>query len=272
MIEALIAGLFGLLIGSFLNVCIYRMPRDLSVVTPRSYCPGCEHGIAWHDNIPVISFALLRGRCRYCRQPISSRYPLVELLTGALFFFAVFSLGPTLGALKLCVFCAICVELVFSDIEARILPDEFTLGGTVIGLAFAALIPEPGGIWRLLLPDVHNERMLSLLSAAFAAAFASGVMWLVGWLYLKIRHREGLGLGDVKMVAMIGAFLGLQGVLLTLIVGSTLGSLIGLAFIAITRKSAAQYELPFGSFLGAAAIGAAFYGEAVARWWMGLGA
>ena len=272
MIEAFIAGLFGLLIGSFLNVCIYRLPRDLSVIRPRSFCPECERGIAWYDNVPLLSFVLLRGRCRHCRQRIGWRYPLVEMLTGGLFFCAVLGVGPTLAALKLCVFCAMAVELVFSDIEERILPDEFTLGGTAIGLAFAAFIPSPGGILSVFLPDLRNERVLSLLESAFAAAFASGVMWLVGALYRKIRHREGLGLGDVKMVAMIGAFLGLQGVLLTLIVGSTLGAVIGLAFILITRKDAAQYELPFGAFLGVAAVGVAFYGELVVAWWSRVGA
>jgi leader peptidase (prepilin peptidase)/N-methyltransferase len=271
LLEALVAGLFGLLIGSFLNVCIYRLPRDLSVVAPRSFCPACEHQIGWFDNVPIVSFVLLRGHCRHCRAKIPTRYLIVELLTGVLFFCAVLGLGLTLAAVKLCVFCAIMVELVFSDLEERILPDEFTLGGTVVGLVFAALLPTNGGLWRFLLPGIHNDRVLSVIEAAFASAFSSGTLWLVGAIYQKVRHREGLGLGDIKMVAMIGAFLGLQGVLLTLIVGSTLGAVIGLGYILLARKDAAHYELPFGSFLGATAVGVAFYGEFVVAWWSRLG-
>lgn len=272
MLEALLAGAFGLLIGSFLNVCIHRLPRDLSVVAPRSFCPACEHQIAWYDNIPVVSFLFLRAQCRYCRARIPWRYLLVELLTGALFFMAVHGLGLTIAGVKLCVFCAIMVELVFSDLEERILPDEFTLGGTVLGLFFAAIIPSTGGLWHFLLPGIRNDRILSIIEAAFAAIFSSGILWLVGTIWGKVRHREVLGLGDVKMVAMIGAFLGLQGVLLTLMVGSTAGAVLGLAYILLTRKDASQYELPMGSFLGAAAIAVAFYGEFVVAWWTRLGA
>ena len=134
LIEACLALLFGLLIGSFLNVCIYRWPRDLSVVRPRSHCIACDKTIAWYDNVPLLSYALLRGRCRYCGARISWRYPVVELATGLLFFSFVLALGPTLAALKMCIFSAMLVALVFSDFEERILPDEFTLGGTVVGL------------------------------------------------------------------------------------------------------------------------------------------
>lgn len=271
MLAAALAGLFGLLIGSFLNVCIYRFPRDLSVVAPRSFCPGCERQIAWFDNIPLLSFLLLRGHCRHCHARISFRYPLVELLTAALFFCAVWALGWSAPAAKLCVFCAILIELIFSDLEARILPDEFTLGGILAGLLFAAAIPSAGGLWRFLLPSITNTRILSVIDSAFAAVFSSATLWLVAALYQRLRHREGLGLGDIKMIAMIGAFLGLEGVLLTLIVGSTAGAVLGLAYILFTRQDAAKYELPFGSFLGAAAIAVAFYGELVVNWWTRLG-
>jgi leader peptidase (prepilin peptidase)/N-methyltransferase len=270
LIEALIAGLFGLLIGSFLNVCIYRLPRNLSVVQPRSYCPWCERTIAWYDNLPLLSFLLLRGRCRHCRARIPIRYPIVELLTGALFFSAVHALGLTPAAAKLCVFGAILIELIFSDLEERILPDEFTLGGTALGLAFAAFVPL-NGIARLLLFSVSNPRILSITEAALAVVVSAGALWGVGALYQMIRHREGIGFGDVKMVAMIGAFLGLEGVLLTLIVGSLLGAFVGLLYIFLAGKDASTYELPFGSFLGIAAFGVAFYGEVVVSWWSGLG-
>ncbi len=265
MIEALLAGLFGLLIGSFLNVCIYRLPRDLSVVTPRSHCPFCEHTIAWYDNVPLLSYAMLRGKCRHCQARIPIRYPIVELLTGACFFVCVLELGLTLSAAKYCTFSAILIALVFSDLEERILPDEFTKGGTVLGLGFAALVPVPG-IWSLFW---HPSRpwLVSLADSTFAAFFSAGGLWLVAFLYEKIRHREGMGLGDVKMVAMIGAFLGLQGVMLAIMAGSALGAVLGLAYIAIARKEAATYELPFGSFLGIAALLVGFYGEFVAHWW-----
>lgn len=269
MLEAILAGVAGLLIGSFLNVCIYRLPRDLSVIRPRSFCPECDKPIAWFDNIPVLSYLLLLGRCRHCRKHIPLRYPLVELLTGAAFFCAVWGLGLTLAALKFCVFGAILVALVFSDIEERILPDELTLGGIAAGILFAWLVPMRGGVMQLFL---KNDRTASLAESAFAAVFCAGTLWLVGSLYQRMRHREGLGLGDVKMVAMIGAFLGLQGALLALIVGSLLGAVVGLAYIWFTGKDASTYELPFGSFLGAAALAVGFFGGVLLRWYSGLGA
>jgi leader peptidase (prepilin peptidase)/N-methyltransferase len=259
LIYAILAGLFGLLIGSFLNVCIFRLPRDLSVVTPRSFCPECEAPIAWFDNIPLLSYLILRARCRKCGKRIPLRYPLVELLTGAVFFCAVWAAGLNAGACKLCVFGAILIALVFSDLEERILPDEFTLGGTLVGILFAIWVPMKFGIMHLLLFSVRNTGVLSLAEAAFAAGFCAGTLWLVGALYQRIRHREGLGFGDVKMVAMIGAFLGLQGALLTLIVGSLLGAIVGLCYIWFTGKDASTYELPFGTFLGTAALGVGFY-------------
>ncbi len=272
MIEAWLAGLAGLLIGSFLNVCIYRLPRDLSVVSPRSFCPQCERGIPWYDNIPVMSYFMLRGRCRMCGARIPVRYLLVELLTAGAFFSAVWALGPSAAALKYCVFGAIVITLVFSDLEERILPDEFTLGGIVAGIVFAAFVPLNWGIMRLILLSVQNQRLISVAESAFAAAFCAGTLWLVGTLYQKIRHREGLGLGDVKMVAMIGAFLGLQGALMTLIVGSLLGAAVGLCYIWFTGKDASTYELPFGTFLGVAALGVAFFGEVFLSWYNRLGA
>src|SRR5205823_851331 len=156
--------------------CIYRLPRDLSVVAPRSYCPACEHPIAWFDNVPVLSFVVLRARCRHCQARIPLRYPLVELCTGVLFACAVLGLGLNLASVKLCVFSAIMIALVFSDLEERILPDEFTLGGAAVGLLFAALSPAASGLWHLLLPWVHNARVLSVVEAAFAALFSSGIL------------------------------------------------------------------------------------------------
>jgi leader peptidase (prepilin peptidase)/N-methyltransferase len=259
MLAVALALVAGLLIGSFLNVCIYRLPRDLSVARPsRSFCPACEKTIAWYDNIPVLSYLLLGARCRHCHKRISFRYPLVELVTAAWFAWAVWALGPTPDAFRLCAFGAILIALVVTDFEEQILPDEFTLGGTVLGIVLSLFIPIHTGIAHIFLYD-KGERIASLGEAGLGAAVASLVLWLLRWTYEKVRHREGLGLGDVKMVAMIGAFLGLQGVLFTIMVGSILGSVVGLAFILIARKNASSYELPYGSFLGIAGLAVAFY-------------
>jgi leader peptidase (prepilin peptidase)/N-methyltransferase len=271
MIES-IAFLAGLLVGSFLNVCVYRLPRDLSVVRPRSFCPNCEKMIAWYDNIPIASYVLLGGRCRHCRARIPLRYPLVELATAAAFAVCFAAPGTTLAAAKYAIFSAILIALTASDFEERILPDEFTLGGTAAGLALAPWVPMELGWAHILLPPWLGPRWLSFGEAALAAGFSSGMIWLVAWLYEKLRHREGLGFGDVKMIAMIGAFLGLKGALLALIAASLLGSVAGLGYIFLTRKDASTYELPFGSFLGIAALAVAMFGEVAAGWYSRLGA
>jgi leader peptidase (prepilin peptidase) / N-methyltransferase len=254
VIEAVLAAIFGLLIGSFLNVCIYRMPRDLSVVGPRSKCPNCAATIAWYDNVPIVSYIVLGRRCRGCRAPIPFRYPLVELLTGAAFFLGVLTLGFGTAAFKFCVFSAIQIALLFTDLEERILPDEFTLGGAILGIALAAFVPVPGGFFELFLPHAWDRRLVGMVEAALSALILSAILWAIGQLYYRIRRREGLGLGDVKMVGMIAAFLGISGALFTVVVGSVLGSICGLAYIRLARKDAATYELPFGSFLAIAAI------------------
>jgi leader peptidase (prepilin peptidase)/N-methyltransferase len=269
MIEACLALLFGLLIGSFLNVCIYRWPRDLSVVRPRSYCPACEAPIAWYDNVPLVSYAILGGRCRHCGARISLRYPLVEALTGGLFFLLVYRYGLTLFTGKMCVFTAMMVALLFTDLEARILPDEFTVWGTVVGLLFALRAPAPDGTSYFLLWIVGLDSygwFTRLLAAAFAAALPAGLLWLAGWMYQKARHREGLGLGDIKMVALLGCYLGLQAGLITLILGSVAGSVLGLAYLKATHKDASTYELPFGTFLSGAAIVVAVFSKEVYGW------
>jgi len=257
MLEAVVAGLFGLLIGSFLNVCIYRLPRDLSVVRPRSFCPSCEQTIAWYDNIPVLTYLALGGKCRRCGARIPWRYPVVELLTGALFFAAVLELGPNAAGYKLCVFAAIQVALIFTDIEERILPDEFTLGGLVIGLGFSAIVFLPGFVMSLLFPDA-SPRRISVYESVLAALVVSGMLYLLAVAYGRLRRMEVLGLGDVKMMAMIGAFLGLQRTLFTLVAASIAGSVVGLAYILLARKDWRQYPLPFGAFIGAAALYTAY--------------
>jgi|SRR5579863_1093962 len=260
MIEAVVAALFGLLIGSFLNVCIHRWPRDLSVVRPRSACPECEKPIVWYDNVPVLSFLFLRGRCRQCGARIHWRYPVVELLTAIAFAYIVHRAGVSLVAVKYCVFAAIVMALVFCDFDTLLLPDEFTVGGFAIGLVFAFLVPVPDSTFRLIagmFGALPGPRVGSFAEALLGAIVPAGAIWLGGWVFEKVRHKEGLGFGDVKMLAMVGAFLGIQSALLTVVVGSVAGSIIGLIFVKATGKDAATYPLPFGSFLGAAALLAA---------------
>jgi leader peptidase (prepilin peptidase)/N-methyltransferase len=266
MIEIFLAFLAGLLIGSFLNVCVFRLPRDLSVMKPaRSFCPFCEETIAWYDNIPVLSYILLRAKCRHCGARIPLRYPVVELATAIAFAIciAVFGLTPT--AFKYALFSAIMITLIASDFEERILPDEFTLGGALLGIIVAWFVPLRGEFALLVVPYTLGPRWVSVVESLIGAVVSSGSIWLAGWLYQKFRHREGLGLGDVKMIFMIGAFLGLPGALLTLIAASLIGAVGGLLYIYLARKEASTYELPFGSFLGAAGIAIAIYGEYVVR-------
>ena len=258
MIESVIALLCGLVIGSFLNVCIHRWPRGRSVVKPRSHCVRCRKFIAWYDNVPLVSYVVLGGRCRHCGKAISLRYPAVELVTGLLFFYFVYTLGLSLEALKMCVFAAIAVALLFTDLEKRLLPDELTLGGTLIGLAFAFFVPMRDAtataiLWLFVRTD-FSETVKSLVEAAAGAAVPAIFLWGGGWVYEKLRHREGLGFGDVKLIAMVGAFMGLRGALATLLIGSVAGSILGYGYIRAARKDAATFELPFGSFLSAAAL------------------
>ncbi len=262
--EIVLAVFAGLLIGSFLNVCIFRLPRDLSVVSPaRSFCPGCETMIAWYDNIPLLSFALLGGRARCCKESIPIRYPIVELVTAVAFGVAVWMFGATLHGVKMCLFAAIMIDLIATDFEERILPDEFTLGGTALGLLlswFVLLEVDVASLVFFLVGlDQPSAQVFSLLESALGAVVGSGMLWFVAWSYEKIRKREGMGMGDVKMMALIGAFLGLRPALFTFFLASVVGSVLGMLFIWLARKEAQSYELPFGSFLGATALVVAFW-------------
>lgn len=258
--EPWMAFLLGLLLGSFLNVCIYRLPQELSVWKPaRSFCPSCERMIAWYDNIPVLSYLILRGRCRHCGARIPLRYPAAELFTAVLFAW-VASLGlPPMYTAKLLVFMAILVTLIFTDLEERFLPDAFTLGGAAVGLVFAWLAPMQQGAFIFFLHHRLGERGASLVEASVSALLLSGLLYLMGEVYYRIRKREGLGLGDVKMLATLGAFLGLQGALLSLAAASLFGCVMGLAYMLWNRKDFATYELPLGTFLGLAGIGLTYY-------------
>ncbi|HMF74355.1 MAG TPA: prepilin peptidase [Bryobacteraceae bacterium] len=255
VLQLVLALVFGLLIGSFLNVCIYRFPRDLSVVAPRSFCPECGKPVAWRDNIPLVSYILLLGRCRDCRKPIGWRYPLVEFTTAALFVCIVARYGWSLAALRWAVFETLLVALFWTDLEERILPDELTIGGSVAGVILAFFTAVPGVMGELLLP-LQRTFWRSLANAAIGAIFLALPIWLLGFTYSRLRKREGLGFGDVKLLLLIGVFLGLENGLLALLIGAVSGSVLGIVYIYFAGKKAAEYELPFGSFLcvGAALV------------------
>jgi leader peptidase (prepilin peptidase) / N-methyltransferase len=264
---------FGLTIGSFLNVCILRIPERKSIVLPASACPKCGAPIHAYDNIPVLSYAILRGKCRACKTPISWMYPVVELLTGALFLGCWLAFGLTPLALKWAAFSAIMVVLVFTDLRERILPDVVNYTGFAIGLAISLFTPPADGTaaWlsNKLFAFPPPMPAVSLMDALLGAAVGSSLLWVVGEAYFRMRGREGMGLGDVKMMLMAGAFLGVKRTFLTIFVGSILGSLLGVAFILAKRKGT-DYELPFGSFLGAAAILVVFFGTPLVSWYTSL--
>ncbi len=246
-----ILALLGLAVGSFLNVCIHRLPRDQSLNSPPSRCPSCEYRLRWFDNIPVLSYVLLGGRCRTCRTRISIRYPLVELITMVLFLVhgAVFGWSALLVP-RLAFGCAM-VVLFAIDLEHQLLPNVITLPGIVVGLIASAVLP-PG-----------------IVDALIGMLIGGGVLWLIGEAYFRYSGHEGMGGGDVKMLAMIGAFLGWKLVLVTLVLSSIAGSVIGLLVIAI-RKGGMKYALPYGTFLALGALVASLAGESIVNWYVGL--
>ena len=257
MVIAAAVFLFGLLIGSFLNVCILRIPRAESIVLPVSHCPACSTDIKPYDNIPVVSWLLLGGRCRKCKVRISALYPLVELLTGLLFLSCYLAFGLSAETLKWTVFAALMVVLTVTDFRERILPDKVNFVGLGLGLVLSLFTQPVDGTALWLANHIFvfppPWPVLSLVDALIGAVAASGLLWLVAEGYFRARGREGMGLGDVKMMAMAGAFLGVQRALLTILLGSLLGSIIGVAVIAFGRKGR-DFRLPFGTFLGAGAM------------------
>jgi len=265
--------LLGLVIGSFLNVCILRIPADKSIVTPSSKCPKCGKAIAPYDNIPVVSWMVLGGKCRNCKTKISAMYPAVELLTGLLFVGCYLAFGLTIDALKWAIFAALLVVLTITDLRERILPDEVNFFGLGVGLLLSFFTKPTDGTalwlsnrWFEFPPP---QPVLSFADAVLGAVVGSGLLWVVAEGYFRLRGREGMGLGDVKMMAAVGAFLGLKRTLMTILAGSLLGSVIGILLIAISRKGR-DYELPFGTFLGAGALLVVFFGTPALRWYQSL--
>lgn len=263
----------GLVIGSFLNVCIVRIPNGKSIVSPPSACPKCGAKIRPYDNIPVISWLVLGGKCRGCKERISAIYPAVELLTGLLFLACYLAFGLSVEALKWAIFSALMIVLVFTDLRERILPDVVNFSGFAIGLVLSFFtMPTDGTSWWIahhLFAFAPPREALSFVDALLGAAVGSGLLWLVSEAYFRLRHREGMGLGDVKMMLLIGAFLGPKLTLLTILTGSLIGSVLGLAFIFASRKES-DYELPFGTFLGIAAVLVMFFGGPIVQWYQSL--
>jgi leader peptidase (prepilin peptidase)/N-methyltransferase len=238
-----VAAAYGMVFGSFLNVVVHRLPRGMSLLRPGSHCPACGTPVRWFDNLPVLSYLLLGGRCRACRVAISPRYPLVELASGALTVAVVARFGLTLQGLEAMLLVMLLLPLAFIDLEHHLLPDVLTLPGIAVGLA--------GSLAGGLVP---------LLDAATGAAVGAAVPYAVIVIYRWLRGAEGMGLGDVKLLAMIGAFLGWRGVLLTLGLAATAGALLGLTLIALGRGRR-DTELPFGTFLAFAAMIVLFAGD-----------
>lgn len=243
--------LVGLAVGSFLNVCVHRLPLGQSLNSPPSRCPHCDYRLRWVDNIPVVSYVLLGGRCRKCRARISIRYPIIELVTMGLFVLhaAVFGLTPLLIP-RLLFACAM-VVLFAIDLDHHLLPNAITLPGIAVGLIASAVLP-PG-----------------IIDALIGVLVGGGVLWLIGEAYFRYSGQEGMGGGDVKMLAMIGAFLGWKLVLVTLVLSSVLGSIIGLLVI-VARKGGMKYALPYGTFLALGALVASLAGDSIVNWYVGL--
>ena len=257
---------FGLIVGSFLNVCIARLPAEESVVLPNSRCPKCSKAIKPYDNIPVLSYLLLSGKCRFCKEPISWQYPAVEMLTALTFWATYAVVGFQLKTGVLLVFFSAIIVLIFIDLHHRILPDVITLRGTVVGLLFSLLAPVEDGttkfVSELLGFPIDHPILLSFFDSLIGALICGGFLWGVAEVYYRIRKIEGLGFGDIKLMGMVGAFLGVRLALLTIMLGSFMGAVVGLAYIKFAGKDS-QYELPFGSFLGVAAIIAGLRGAQV---------
>jgi leader peptidase (prepilin peptidase)/N-methyltransferase len=294
---------FGLAFGSFLNVCIYRLPRGLSVVTPRSACPECKQPIAFYDNVPVLSWMILGGRCRHCKTRISPRYWMIELLTGLLFLACYWYFGLTLSTLKYCVFAFLVLGLIFTDAETKLLPDKMTLPGLALGVIFSLLVPVndlasqflPGVVSLPFSGDV-SIRILSLLDSLLGAALGASFIYGAGAIYLRWRGTEGMGFGDIKLMAMVGAFLGMKLTVFTIFTASLAGSMFGLTTVFVVwlkrthrfmkRLADAQaarrrgwqsaqvvyrnYQMPFGVFLGSMALIAFFFGNGFLHWYGGL--
>jgi leader peptidase (prepilin peptidase)/N-methyltransferase len=288
-----------MIIGSFLNVCIVRIPAEESIVRPRSHCPACQTAIRPLDNIPLLSWLALGGRCRKCRTRISILYPAVEILTGLLFVSVYRIFGITPAGLKWTIFACLVLVLIMTDLRDRVLPDAVTFPGLGLGLALATGTPPMDDAAQLLWGRVAHYipplPVLSFTDSVLGAAFGMLLLWTVRKGYFLWRGREGMGQGDIKMMMMVGAFLGVTHTFLTILIGTLLGSIIGLSIIgalylrgwkrrvaerasrrgmgtisALRYALASKYQLPFGTFLGTGALLVVFFGTSALEWYFSV--
>jgi len=248
----LFAFAFGAIVGSFLNVCIYRIPTEKSIVSPPSSCPACGHAIRWFENIPIVSYLMLRGRCSACRLKISPRYPAVEALTGLLFVLTFFYFGFSAATVIYLVFVAALVVITFIDLDHQIIPDVISLPGILVGFAGSFFVP-----WLIWYDSI------------FGILLGGGSLLAVAWIYEKLTGREGMGGGDIKLLAMFGAFLGWQAVFPVIFLASLAGTLIGVPLM-LAQKGDTRLAIPFGPFLALAAIIYLFWGQMLISWYLGL--
>jgi leader peptidase (prepilin peptidase)/N-methyltransferase len=241
----------GAIIGSFLNVCIYRIPREISVVTPPSACPHCGHRIAAYDNVPVLGWLWLGGRCRTCRAPISRRYPVVEAVTALMFLGLTVRCGLTAQLAPALIFGGAMIVVTLIDYDQRIIPDVITIPGTVLGVLASFLTP------------------VTLLEAVVGAGLGFALLWGIAWGYRRATGVDGMGGGDVKLAALLGAFLGWKGLLLTIFLASFAGTIVGIALMA-ARRGGRRTALPFGTFLAPVGIAVYIWGPDLIRWYTGF--
>lgn len=242
--------LIGSCIGSFLNVCIYRIPAQKSIIHPGSACPFCQTPVRFYDNIPILSYLIIRGRCRHCHEPIAVRYPIIEFLGGLFALCIVLKFDLSFSALAYFLFVAALMVITFIDIDHQIIPNEITFPGIPIGFALSFFIPSLSPI----------ESLLGIL-------IGGGGLWTIATIYLLLARREGMGFGDVKLLAMMGAFIGWKGVLVTIFAASAIGTVVGLLAMLKSRKDM-KMAIPFGPFLSIGAIIYLFFGNAIINWYL----
>jgi leader peptidase (prepilin peptidase)/N-methyltransferase len=273
----IVTGVFGAIIGSFLNVVIHRLPNEESIVFPNSRCPSCTAAISWYDNIPILSYLVLRGQCRACKGHIAIRYPAVELLTALLYLAVTWRDGLTLALPFDLIFVSALVALIFIDAEHMLLPNAITYPGMIFALVARLVIPLVSGaphfddLEPLTRGILHGMPlwMASLVGAVIGGLIGGGSLWLMGWTWEKLRGIEAMGLGDVKMMFMVGAYLGWRLTILTIFLGVLSGSLIGVALMVRQGRRNMQMLLPFGVFLGIGTIAALLVGSQIVAWYAG---
>lgn len=249
--------LFGLIIGSFLNVCIYRLPREKSIVLPRSFCPKCRALIHWYDNVPVLSFLILKGKCRSCSRKISFRYPIVEILSAVFSCLIFYKFQAWLPYVFYFIFLSTSlIVITFIDLEHKLIPDLITLPGIIVGFAARQFL-------------MHGDWYVVGIDSVLGVLVGGGVLALLGYSYEVIKKQEGIGGGDVKLAAMLGAFLGWKGIIFILFIGSVMGSIGGVILLLVYKKDS-KYQIPFGPFLALGTFAYLFFGEAILSWYLSL--